>query len=96
MNCYYSNLIEGHNTHPVEIHKRDVQLEAKANIAVQSWIDAGGLTGAQAVTVEGICEIHRRFCELLPPELLSSASSAIATCRSAAVWRLAPAHCRVF
>ena len=21
MNCYYSNLIEGHNTHPVEIEK---------------------------------------------------------------------------
>src|SRR5215475_475461 len=42
MNCYYSNLIEGHNTHPIEIEralhnnysqdsrKRDLQLEAKA------------------------------------------------------------------
>ena len=47
MNCYYSNLIEGHDTHPVDIeralkndysqdaHKRDLQLEAKAHIAVQ-------------------------------------------------------------
>ena len=44
MNCYYSNLIEGHDTHPIEIEralkgdyskdakKRDLQLEAKAHI----------------------------------------------------------------
>ena len=43
-NCYYSNLIEGHNTHPVDIERalegdystepeqRDLQLEAKAHI----------------------------------------------------------------
>src|SRR5271170_2823506 len=74
MNCYYSNLIEGHNTHPVDIeralkndyskdaHKRDLQLEAKAHIAVQKWIDGGGLTG-RAATTDGIREIHRRFCE---------------------------------
>src|SRR6266852_9685341 len=61
MNCYYSNLIEGHYTHPVDIEralkndysqdarKRDLQLEAKAHIAVQQWIDAGGLKG-RAVT----------------------------------------------
>src|SRR5258708_15337770 len=50
MNCYYSNLIEGHYTHPVDIEralkndysqdarKRDLQLEAKAHIVVQKWI----------------------------------------------------------
>ncbi|MBL8210629.1 MAG: Fic family protein [Bryobacterales bacterium] len=82
MNCYYSNLIEGHNTHPVEIERalqgdlshdarrRNLQLEAKAHIEVQQWIDEGGLTAAQAITTDGIREIHRRFCELLPPELL--------------------------
>lgn len=81
MNCYYSNLIEGHNTHPVDIEralkddystdirKRNLQLEAKAHIAVQKWIDGGGLTG-RATTVDGVVEIHRRFCELLPPEML--------------------------
>jgi Fic family protein len=81
MNCYYSNLIEGHDTHPVEIeralkndyskdaHKRNLQLEAKAHIAVQKWIDTGGLKG-RAVTTEGICEIHRRFCAALPEALL--------------------------
>src|SRR5271166_5919721 len=81
MNCYYSNLIEGHDTHPVDIaralkndysadpKKRDLQLEAKAHIAVQSWIDAGHLHG-RAVTADGIREIHHRFCELLPDEML--------------------------
>jgi len=82
MNCYYSNLIEGHDTHPVDIEpvlkndysqdkrKRDLQLEAKAHIAVQQWIDAGGLTGHAAVTARSIAKIHRRFCELLPEDLL--------------------------
>ncbi len=81
MNCYYSNLIEGHDTHPVDIEralkhdyskdakKRDLQLEAQAHIAVQEWIDNGGLNG-RMVTSEGIREIHRRFCELLPENLL--------------------------
>jgi Fic family protein len=81
MNCYYSNLIEGHDTHPIDIEralkndysndarKRDLQLEAKAHITVQKWIDSGGLTG-HSVTTEGIREIHRRFCELLPEDLL--------------------------
>ncbi len=82
MNCYYSNLIEGHDTHPVDIeralkndysqdtHKRDLQLEARAHIAVQKWIDGGGLKGGLAITAEGVREIHRRFCELLPEDLL--------------------------
>ena len=81
MNCYYSNLIEGHYTHPVEIEralhddfskdpkKRDLQKEAKAHIAVQRWIDGGGLRG-RATTREGICEIHRRFYIDLPDALL--------------------------
>ena len=81
MNCYYSNLIEGHDTHPIDIEralkgdyskdakKRDLQLEAKAHIAVQRWIDTGGLKG-RALTVDSIREIHRRFCELLPDDLL--------------------------
>jgi Fic family protein len=81
MNCYYSNLIEGHDTHPIDIEralkndyskdprKRDLQLEAKAHIAVQRWIDEGNFRG-RAVTADGLREIHRRFCELLPDDLL--------------------------
>lgn len=79
MNCYYSNLIEGHDTHPVEIEralrgdyskdvrKRNLQMEAQAHIAVQQWIDGGGLKG-RAVLADSICEIHRRFYEALPDE----------------------------
>jgi Fic family protein len=81
MNCYYSNLIEGHDTHPVDIEralkkdysadpeKRNLQREAAAHVAVQKWIDDGGLTGP-ATASAAILEIHRRFCELLPDELL--------------------------
>src|SRR5271154_1309093 len=81
MNCYYSNLIEGHDTHPIDIEralngedskdakKRDLQFEAKAHIAVQQWIDDGGLKG-HAVTADAIREVHRRFCEHLPADLL--------------------------
>ena len=81
MNCYYSNLIEGHDTHPVDIERalnndfsanreqRDLQLEARAHIAVQQWIDAGGLAG-RAHTAAGLAETHARFCGNLPDEML--------------------------
>jgi Fic family protein len=80
MNCYYSNLIEGHDTHPIDIEralkndysadpkKRDLQIEARAHIAVQQWIDTGGLKGLP-VTTQSLCEIHRRFYEELPDAL---------------------------
>ena len=81
MNCYYSNLIEGHDTHPVDIEralkedyskdarKRDLQMEARAHIAVQRWIDEGGLKD-RALSADGLLEMHRRFCELLPNDML--------------------------
>jgi Fic family protein len=77
INCYYSNLIEGHDTHPIDIEhalkndfskdvgKRNLQLEAKAHIEVQRWIDEGGIRG-RAATSAAICEIHRRFCRKVP------------------------------
>lgn len=86
MNCYYSNLIEGHDTHPIDIEralkndysanaeKRNLQIEARAHISVQQWIDAGGLQG-RAASIEGICEIHKRFTALLPDALLWSEDS---------------------
>ena len=83
MNCYYSNLIEGHDTHPVDIERalrndysadagqRNLQLEARAHIAVQEWIDGSGLKG-RAPSVDGLIETHRRFCEMLPDDLLQA------------------------
>ncbi len=81
MNCYYSNLIEGHYTHPVDIEraqkkdysadlqKRNLQLEAEAHVAVQTWIDEGGIAG-QVTSLENLQLIHRKFHDLLPKELL--------------------------
>lgn len=81
MNCYYSNLIEGHDTHPVDIEralkddysgdpaKRNLQLEARAHIEVQRLIDRGGLEFHPS-SMAGIREIHRRFCAALPEDLL--------------------------
>ena len=81
MNCYYSNLIEGHDTHPIDIERalnadfstdtkqRDLQLEAVAHIAVQEWIDSGGID-ARTAHQAAILEIHERFYDLLPDELL--------------------------
>jgi Fic family protein len=81
MNCYYSNLIEGHDTHPIDIEralrqdysaepeKRNLQLEAAAHIAVQAWIDGGALRG-RATEADALQEVHRRFCALLPADLL--------------------------
>jgi len=81
MNCYYSNLIEGHNTHPrdierallsdysADIKKRELQLEARAHIEVQELIDQE-IPFDNVVSKEFICWIHREFCSRLPEELL--------------------------
>ncbi len=89
MNCYYSNLIEGHNTHPVDIEralqgnyskdikKRELQLEAKSHIEVQAWIDEGSLH-ERLFSSDIFSEIHKRFYENLPPamqEVLDPASN---------------------
>jgi Fic family protein len=80
MNCYYSNLIEGHNTRPRDIDRalvndfsedpeqRDLQLEAKAHIEVQQVIDSG--VRQDIISVDFIREIHRQFCSRLPASLL--------------------------
>jgi Fic family protein len=84
MNCYYSNLIEGHQTHPVDIEralkgdyssepkKRDLQLEAFAHIEVQKLIDSQDLVVDQIPCSEYIAWIHREFCSRLPAELLKN------------------------
>src|SRR5918994_308346 len=64
MNCYYSNLIEGHNTRPRDIERalrsdysrdperRKLQLEAVAHIHVQSLIDRGQDPPAHPISTE--------------------------------------------
>lgn len=81
MNCYYANLIEGHNTTPLDIdralageyaqepEKRNLQREARAHIEVQEIIDRGEMPHP-ALSVDAILWIHREFYARLPDELL--------------------------
>jgi len=81
MNCYYSNLIEGHHTFPVDIdralandyaqepERRNLQKEARAHIEVQRLIDRGEAP-SPVVSTEFILWVHREFCERLPDDLL--------------------------
>lgn len=82
MNCYYSNLIEGHNTHPRDIEraladdfssepkKRDLQLEAVAHIHVQKMIDEGRDPAVWPATAAYARWLHKEFCERLPDDML--------------------------
>jgi Fic family protein len=82
MNCYYSNLIEGHNTHPRDIDRalhrdyatepkrRALQLEAVAHIEVQQAIDEGRDDSAFPASAAYTLWLHREFCGRLPDELL--------------------------
>src|SRR5712672_2010628 len=82
MNCYYSNLIEGHDTHPRDIDralakdyskepkKRSLQQEAVAHIQVQSMIDDGKSPQVEPTSSEYVLWLHRSFCERLPKDLL--------------------------
>jgi Fic family protein len=82
MNSYYSNLIEGHNTHPVDIEralvkdyshdpvKRALQMESAAHVEVQKLIEVR-LTEKVDTDIcapDFLCWIHREFYERLPNE----------------------------
>jgi Fic family protein len=83
INSYYSNLIEGHSTHPIDIAlamqkqysddpaKRNLQMESIAHIEVQRLIE-GRLLEEATVNVAGasfLCWIHREFYDRLTPEM---------------------------
>ena len=84
MNCYYSNLIEGHNTTPREIERalndaldpvserRDLQVEARAHIRVQREIDRMHAAGELPEPASGafIRWLHRAFYEGAPENFL--------------------------
>ena len=75
MNCYYSNLIEGHNTKLQDIEralnsdfendgeKRNLQIEALAHVRVQSKIDKMYIDGelGNPATIEFISWLHKEF-----------------------------------
>ncbi len=79
MNSYYSNLIEGHDTHPIDIAKalikdysankeqRSLQLEAKAHIAVFRKINNADRK-IDPVSTDFIKNIHEDFYAHLPDD----------------------------
>ena len=82
MNCYYSNLIEGHDTHPRDIDRalvndfsaepkrRELQQEAIAHIHVQRLIDEGRDPDVWPASAAYAAWLHEEFCSRLPPEML--------------------------
>ncbi len=77
MNCYYSNLIEGHDTKLIDIERamandfsfdeknRNLQLEARAHISIQTEIDTMHFSGQLPVptSLEFIMWLHKKFYE---------------------------------
>ena len=81
MNCYYSNLIEGHNTRPRDIERalagaeleaetRPLALEARAHVIVQQQIDRAFREGTLKAPTsrEFLSWVHRAFYENMPEE----------------------------
>ena len=81
MNSYYSNLIEGHDTHPIDIAKalkndfsedkikRDLQKEAQAHIVLHKAIETeikANKTSITSSTTNYIQKIHKNFYDHLP------------------------------
>lgn len=84
MNCYYSNLIEGHNTLPRDIERalggdldadearRNLQVEAQAHIRVQREIDQLHAAGElpEPASREFIRRLHHEFYRDAPEAML--------------------------
>lgn len=81
MNCYYSNLIEGHNTRPRDIERalagaeleeetRPLALEARAHVIVQRAIDDMHRAGTlpPPTSTEFLCWVHKLFYDEMPEE----------------------------
>jgi Fic family protein len=84
MNCYYSNLIEGHHTGPRDIERalandldatgqrRDLQVEARAHVRVQRELDEAFARGTlgEAASRDFLRRVHRDFYADAPPRFL--------------------------
>ncbi|MCB0412431.1 MAG: Fic family protein, partial [Bdellovibrionales bacterium] len=84
MNCYYTNLIEGHKTRPKDIergleghwdqdpHRRNLQIEATAHVRVQEHIDELAISKAlpNPVSKEFLLNLHHQFYQGAPLEFL--------------------------
>lgn len=83
-NCYYSNLIEGHKTKPLDIERalaedfdqsgriRHLQVEARAHVRLQKALDDRYLSGEllKPWTISFIKDLHRDFYQDASDEML--------------------------
>ena len=106
MNCYYSNLIEGHDTRPRDIERamtgdmdkneerRNLQREAVAHIRVQAEIDRVADAGAlpEPASEQFIRELHREFYAGAPQDMLRIRGAGQEFLMTPGEWRSQPAH----
>lgn len=88
MNCYYSNLIEGHKTLPIDIEQalqeatekvetKDLQSLAFAHIEADRWAKQRSLD--QQSLLPFLLEVHRVFGQHLPDDLLKLSDGSMMT-----------------
>jgi Fic family protein len=106
MNCYYSNLIEGHNTRPRDIERalagdldldrerRNLQLEAVAHVRVQREVDRMAAAGTlpEPASREFVRWLHAEFYRGAPDEMLEISSGSATVRMEPGQWRSSPEH----
>ena len=106
MNCYYSNLIEGHDTRPRDIARalvgdldedegrRNLQIEAAAHVGVQEKIDrlAADDRLPEPASRDFIRWLHAEFYRDAPEAMLSVKSAHAEFRMAPGEWRSAPEH----
>ena len=106
MNCYYSNLIEGHDTRPLDIARalvgdldedegrRNLQIEAAAHVRVQAKIDrlAAEDRLPEPASRDFIRRLHAEFYRGAPEAMLSIKSAHAEFPMAPGQWRSAPEH----
>ncbi len=106
MNCYYSNLIEGHDTRPRDIEsalfdrfeadaeRRNLQLEARAHIRVQRAIDDLYQRGelGEPAEIAFVRWLHEQFYSAAPDEALRIQARQGTFLMQAGAFRSKPEH----
>ncbi len=106
MNTYYSNLIEGNNTRPRDIERalageldedkarRNLQLEARAHVRVQSSIDRMFAEGQlpDPTSSQFLLELHREFYMDAPEPMLRIQGAGREFMMQPGAWRSDVAH----
>lgn len=106
MNCYYSNLIEGHDTRPRDIERalagdldqdegrRNLQIEAAAHVRVQEALDRMVAEGAlpPPASSDFLRWLHREFYDGASDEMLTILGGGRKFRMTPGEWRSRPEH----